>query len=336
MRRLWLWLSERQWAALFITVAALAILVLRVRYPEVIKIDAISIALIGVAVLPWLRSIVKSVEVAGLGKLELQDVERAARKVEDAGLPKRGPPEDEAAAEPEMNPKEGAEVGGKAPETTPESSSAADSGSPPEAGVGPVEPGDAPAGEAPTGPSADYALWWKTMSHNEYKRTKLPESLSYDALHSIVPMLHGRGILTADDAYVFLDEALTELAAEYGLRSASKTAAVRMLKFLSVLDDKQADAVLTAFNLLTAARNVVTSRLAESRAVDVALEVADSLNLLRTRAIEKRKMSERLRSASTGTQGGDAAGAEAADSVRPTNLGLPLQKQQRRPREGEA
>ncbi|MEJ6328632.1 hypothetical protein Q2B95_08185 [Stenotrophomonas maltophilia] len=322
---------------MFITLAALAILVLRVRYPEVVKIDAISIALIIVAVLPWLRSIVKSVEVAGLGKLELQDVERAARKVEDAGLPKRGAADGEAAGTPEMEPGNGPGAGVEPQEPSPEPTPAtADPVAPPETGAGRVEK-DALAAADPAGSSPDRNVWWQSLSLPDYHRhTKGLQGTSYAILNRLgASLLRDSGILTPDTAYTLLDGALAELADEYGLKSDSRSASVKMLKFLSVIDEKQADAVLTAFDLLSAARHGVTSRLAENRAVDVALEVVDSLKVLRTRAIERKKRSERIRGVSKGAQGGDAANADATDSDTSTNRTLLDQKMQLKPGEGE-
>lgn len=53
--------------------------------PE-IKIDAITVTLLGIAVLPWLGPLFKSVELPGGVKVEYQELERAGKKVEESGL----------------------------------------------------------------------------------------------------------------------------------------------------------------------------------------------------------------------------------------------------------
>ena len=53
--------------------------------PE-IKIDAITVTLLSIAVLPWLGPLFKSVELPGGVKVEYQDLERAEKKIEESGL----------------------------------------------------------------------------------------------------------------------------------------------------------------------------------------------------------------------------------------------------------
>lgn len=53
--------------------------------PE-IKIDAITVTLLGIAVLPWLGTLFKSVELPGGVKVEYQELEKAGKKVEESGL----------------------------------------------------------------------------------------------------------------------------------------------------------------------------------------------------------------------------------------------------------
>ena len=64
------------------TVAALLIVV-RLIWPE-LKIDAISIGLFIVALIPWLTSIVESMKFPGGWEIKLRDIEEAGRKVTDA------------------------------------------------------------------------------------------------------------------------------------------------------------------------------------------------------------------------------------------------------------
>lgn len=51
-----------------------------------IEVDAITVTLLGIAVLPWLGSLFKSVELPGGVKVEYQDLEKAEKKVEESGL----------------------------------------------------------------------------------------------------------------------------------------------------------------------------------------------------------------------------------------------------------
>lgn len=73
-----------------ISIVALAIALLHILVPS-LKVDAITLGLIVLAVLPWLAPLVKSVELPGGVKIELQDVERAAAQSRGAGLLTPGP-----------------------------------------------------------------------------------------------------------------------------------------------------------------------------------------------------------------------------------------------------
>jgi hypothetical protein len=69
------------WQRILITTVALVVFVLRLVFP-MMQIDAVSLGLLVVAILPWLSSLIKSVELPGVGKIELQDVKAAVEKVE--------------------------------------------------------------------------------------------------------------------------------------------------------------------------------------------------------------------------------------------------------------
>jgi hypothetical protein len=58
--------------ATLITVASLVMAGVHLKWPN-LKIDAITLGLLAFAVLPWLRSIIKTVELPGGWKVELQD-----------------------------------------------------------------------------------------------------------------------------------------------------------------------------------------------------------------------------------------------------------------------
>jgi Domain of unknown function (DUF4145) len=65
---------------LFITVLALLLALAHIIFPS-ITIDFVTIVLLLVAVLPWIAPIVKSVELPGGFKIQLQDVKEAAREL---------------------------------------------------------------------------------------------------------------------------------------------------------------------------------------------------------------------------------------------------------------
>jgi len=68
-----------------ISLVALIIALAHILVPS-LKVDAITLGLLVVAVLPWLAPLVKSVELPGGVKVELQDVEKAAEQSREAGL----------------------------------------------------------------------------------------------------------------------------------------------------------------------------------------------------------------------------------------------------------
>ncbi|SFK53792.1 hypothetical protein [Lysobacter sp. cf310] len=78
-------LSQLQKLKLAITVGALVVAAVHVIWPK-LAIDAITLGLVVVALLPWLAPLVKSVELPGGLKVELQEVKDAAGKVRNAGL----------------------------------------------------------------------------------------------------------------------------------------------------------------------------------------------------------------------------------------------------------
>ena len=62
-----------------VTIVAVAILILRKLWPDFL--DATDLLILALAVLPWLSSILKSVEFPGGGKIEFKDVQSAVSKV---------------------------------------------------------------------------------------------------------------------------------------------------------------------------------------------------------------------------------------------------------------
>ncbi|WP_139042401.1 hypothetical protein [Stenotrophomonas geniculata] len=284
-RKFGLWLRDLQWAAIAITVGALATVVLRALFPDAFKIDAISLALIVLAVLPWLRSIVKSVEVAGLGKLELQDVERAAKKVEDAGLPK---PEESGVDDPELP-----EVGEETPSdidteevipvvTADEERKEASQRNAAEGGHQPA-PRTEPSVFAPI---VFDSSEWPPSPPKMYRRgfelrNPLHDYFSlYPEADSKVPLESARRLLY---------RALARLATEFGVFATSTEATVDNLVREGALDEKQADAVITASKLINTASHGMVSGLAIQRTVELVDAVIKSLDVLRDRAASRKR-----------------------------------------------
>ncbi len=70
---------------IIITIIAAILAIGHAWFPE-IKIDAITVTLLGIAVLPWLGPLFKSVELPGGVKVEYQELKKAGKKVEESGL----------------------------------------------------------------------------------------------------------------------------------------------------------------------------------------------------------------------------------------------------------
>lgn len=81
------WIRSLPWVGITISMLCLALIVLRNLFPNIFKMDAVSIGLLIVGVAPWIRSAIKSIEVAGVGKIELNDVEKVAKAIEASDLP---------------------------------------------------------------------------------------------------------------------------------------------------------------------------------------------------------------------------------------------------------
>jgi hypothetical protein len=70
-------MANEMWHPLYLrvvlTLAAIAVAVGHAAWPN-LRIDGVTLGLIGLAALPWLAPIIKSVELPGVGKIELQEV----------------------------------------------------------------------------------------------------------------------------------------------------------------------------------------------------------------------------------------------------------------------
>jgi hypothetical protein len=70
---------------IFITVSAIIVAGIHLFWPA-ITIDAITITLLVIAIIPWLQPFIKSFELPGGLKIEYQDVQKISQKAERSGL----------------------------------------------------------------------------------------------------------------------------------------------------------------------------------------------------------------------------------------------------------
>ena len=79
---------------LLVTLGALLLLFVRILFPS-LRIDAVSLGLVAVALLPWLSPLIKSAKLPGGFEIEFQDVKNAADKVTsgEASTPLVSPPQ---------------------------------------------------------------------------------------------------------------------------------------------------------------------------------------------------------------------------------------------------
>jgi hypothetical protein len=78
-------MKELRRTQISITLVALVVAIVHVAFPNV-TMDAITVFLLVVALLPWLIPLVKSLEFPGGWKVEFQELEKAKSKAEKAGL----------------------------------------------------------------------------------------------------------------------------------------------------------------------------------------------------------------------------------------------------------
>jgi hypothetical protein len=71
--------------AIVITTVALMIVILHNVFPQ-LKIDGITFGLLILAALPWLAPLIKSIELPGIGKIELQEIKRQAEEARGAAI----------------------------------------------------------------------------------------------------------------------------------------------------------------------------------------------------------------------------------------------------------
>lgn len=70
--------------AIMISATASVAVVIRCAFPSFIHLDGVSVALIVLALMPWMRSIIRVVELPGIGKIELREIEPIAQDAQVA------------------------------------------------------------------------------------------------------------------------------------------------------------------------------------------------------------------------------------------------------------
>ncbi|MBB5208032.1 hypothetical protein [Chiayiivirga flava] len=68
-----------------VTLAALALALAHLLFPN-LAIDAITLGLLAVAIIPWLAPLIKTLELPGGWKVELQEMYQVSSRAQDAGL----------------------------------------------------------------------------------------------------------------------------------------------------------------------------------------------------------------------------------------------------------
>lgn len=81
-----------RFGAIAISAGALVAVLIRGIYPNIINLDAISVALIVIALLPWMRSVIKSIELPGIGKIEMREIDKIAQDAQAAGMSREAEP----------------------------------------------------------------------------------------------------------------------------------------------------------------------------------------------------------------------------------------------------
>lgn len=271
----WSWrrLKSWPWVGIAISSVCLALIVLKNVFPNIFKMDAISIGLLIIGVAPWFRSVIKSIDLPGIAKIELHDVEKLAKKVEASELPS---PETSTYATPQD-----ASDAGQTPEEVPAGVSGHDV----------TEPGGSLGDESTGGGNVPPVP----------APTPLPESVS-TSIFQIVP----RAIVKPAAALAELESKTAVLGSEMRTSvqlNAMREILLRGLRNLCQLNDishfalspadmlaglvkrmviteNQADGIAAAINMVNEVTLAPATPEASQRTLDVAKEVSLSLDLM--------------------------------------------------------
>ncbi|HFF6188738.1 TPA: hypothetical protein ACGCHN_001301 [Stenotrophomonas maltophilia] len=252
-----------------ISMLCLALIVLRNLFPNIFKMDAISIGLLIVGVAPWIRSAIKSIEVAGVGKIELNDVERVAKTIEASELPT---PDDAPILPDGMQ--EAEQVG----QVLPDAQAASDEGKPE------VEGEELKRGGASSQPSRHdftYAIdgtWAKRMNSGARPAADLADlelrtSLLPARSSSRAELSGLREIMLRSLRYLCHINSIPAL----GLSTVSM---MNRLMKKSVITPNQAGGIVAAMEMINEVEHTSATPEAMRRTLDLAKEVIESLDVM--------------------------------------------------------
>ncbi len=75
--------KDYTWLRWLITIVAILVIIIRILFPD-LSIDAVFLGLIILALAPWLSPIFKSIEITGIGKIELQELKSQVEQLQGA------------------------------------------------------------------------------------------------------------------------------------------------------------------------------------------------------------------------------------------------------------
>ncbi|MFL4511200.1 hypothetical protein ACJ6WJ_04550 [Stenotrophomonas maltophilia] len=290
---LFAWLKSRPWTGITISVSCLALIVLRNIYPKFFAMDAVSVGLLVVAVAPWLRSAIKSIELAGVGKIELNDIEAVAKAVGASDLP--GPGGCDAAPD---NSESGQLGRGSPPEQEIEGDTS---------GKGP----DLDSGKPMVNthlPEESFISWLKrTNESGGWKFDERADSMSVFDIDSSHLSPRSWKQIQVDRSRDAMLSSLRLLCQIYGIAplGLSAMSMLSRLQSSSAVTAKQAKGIAAAMDMLNTVLHTPTTDEAIQRALDVAKEVNDSLYFLVRRG-EIVRLAQHRNSSRHGAEGDEA------------------------------
>lgn len=262
------WLKCRPWTGITISVTCIALIVLRNIYPKIFAMDAASVGLLVVAVAPWIRSAIKSIELAGIGKIELNDVEAVAKEVGASDLPSAG---DEEVTQADVGSSQAGSENGAKEET----------GNPTETQASGTQ-SDAPVANA-NFPKISFHDWVKRMSDDGgWSATSHGKSVVGLDFGSSVLSIKSWRQTQVDRARDTMLNYLRLLCQLYGIAPLGLSAdgMLSRLQNCSAITSKQANGISAAMEMVNSVLQTPTTPEAMQRTLDVARDVNESLVVL--------------------------------------------------------
>jgi len=297
----WARVKRLPWTGIGVSTVVLSLIPLRSIYPKVIVIDGVAVGLVVIGVFPWLRSAIKSIEVAGVGKVELYQVEETGSKVASAGLPgaeevvvdAAGGPTDEKQSDARGVQDEEEERADPAGSLRPVESSLPDYASDPLS-----------TDESPSSARVDSATRYSEggvsglmAAETDRLKRAVDAALNLRTSYDIRAPVNG-GL--AELAYVRdrMRRALKSLSTQYGIRpmGMSVKGQLTRLRLQGAVSGEQADAIASSFEMVDKVASAVAEPEAVQRAIDIARDVFDSLEFLanKERNRNRRKLRQSL------------------------------------------